>query len=113
MEKGNNKTNESWYGYTDNRGKPQASLLVKILIVVFLGGIPWAIVISNSPGADECDCLDYMMALNPSVDNETLYLNCLDKFYDDAFDYMEMHEPNANFHDYEDVITHYWVVKCL
>jgi len=52
------KTNVKWYGYTDNLGKPQASLLVKILIVL-LGVIPAIIVFSDSSPsntADACKC---------------------------------------------------------
>ena len=59
------KTNVSWYGYTDNRGKPQASLLVKILIVVILGGIPWVIVTGGTEESEAqrmkkiaCDCVE-------------------------------------------------------
>jgi hypothetical protein len=59
--KNERKTNVKWYGYTDNLGKPQASLLVKILVVVILGIIPAIIISSDSKSgtsntADACKC---------------------------------------------------------
>ena len=42
----------------------------------------------------------------------TKYLKCLDKYYDEAFDYIEANDPTGKYSNYEAVIQRYWIIKC-
>ena len=64
-------------------------------------------------GDSPCDCIDRMTDAALYGDSyETKYLKCLDKYYDEAFDYIEENDPNGKYANYEAVIQHYWMIKC-
>ena len=95
------ETQESSYGfkYTVPIG---IGLGVFIMILILFPG-----------GPSECDCLDRMTdAAVYGGSHETKYLKCLDTYYDEAFDYIEKHDPNGRYADYEAVIQNYWMIKC-
>lgn len=76
-------------------------------------GIFIMILILFPSGPSTCDCIDRMTDAALYGDSyETKYLKCLDKYYDEAFDYIEENDPNGKYANYDDVIVSYWLIKC-
>ena len=87
---------------------------LKYTVPIFIGLGMFIIILFLFPsGPSTCDCIDRMTDAALYGDSyETKYLNCLDKYYDEAFDYIEENDPNGKYANYEDVIVSYWLIKC-
>lgn len=87
---------------------------LKYTVPIGIGlGIFLMILILSPSGPSTCDCIDRMTdAALYGGSYETKYLKCLEKYYDEAFDYIEANDPNGKYSNYEAVIQRYWMIKC-